>query len=153
MRNHLWRGLLPIILLLSACGPKTVEVVTDRFPDGKPKIVKLYKVDGKDSTLLRETTYYQNGQKYMEGWYRNGQRDSVWIAWLRDGRIWSRGFYREGLEDGPKEVYHQNGQLFYKGFYKNGQRAGEWKFYNENGELLQVINYDAYNPGSNVLND
>ncbi|MGC8864856.1 MAG: toxin-antitoxin system YwqK family antitoxin [Bacteroidales bacterium] len=150
MRKYFWKSLVPFVFLLSACGPKTVEVVTDRFPDGKPKNVKLYKVDGKDSTLLRETTYYQNGQKYMEGWYRNGQRDSVWTAWLNDGRIWSKGSYREGKEDGLKEVYHQNGQLFYRGYYNNGQRTGEWKFYNDRGDLLQVINYDAINSDSSM---
>lgn len=141
MRNLSWKGLLGIVLLLSACGPKTVEVVTDRFPDGKTKIVKLYRVEGKDSTLLKETTFYQSGQKYMEGWYRNGQRDSTWTAWLRDGRIWSKGFYRNGQEDGPKEVYHENGQLFYKGQYRMGKRSGEWKFYSSEGELLQTIDY------------
>lgn len=141
MRNLLWKWAWALGLLITACGPRTVEVVTDRFPDGNAKTVKIYSVRGKDSTLLKETTFYQNGQKYMEGYYRNGQRDSTWTAWLRDGRIWSRGFYRQGLENGPKEVYHENGQLFYQGQYKNGQRVGVWKFFNTEGELLQTIDY------------
>jgi len=149
MQSSLWKGLWVIVLLLAACGPKTVEVVADRFPDGKAKIVRLYRVEGRDSTLLKETTYYQSGQKYMEGWYRNGQRDSTWTAWLRDGHVWSRGFYRQGVEDGPKEVYHENGQLFYQGHYSKGQRAGVWKFYNAEGELLQTIDYGEPNPEGN----
>ncbi len=142
MRNYLWPLGLILLVFVMACGPKAVEVVIERFPDGKPKIVKVYLVNAQDSTLLKETTYYQSGQKYMEGWYRNGQRDSVWTAWLRDGHIWSRGFYRQGIENGPKEVYHENGKLFYQGQYRLGQRTGVWKFYNPNGELIQTIDYD-----------
>jgi len=130
------------MLLIAACHPKAADVaVTEKYPDGGIKTIKKYRINGNDSLLLRETHFYQNGGKYMEGRYENGLRDSTWTAWLDDGRIWSRGDYLNGLEEGAKIVYHDNGVLFYEGWYKAGKRVDEWRFFDRTGQLIQTIDY------------
>jgi len=146
MKKQMWiAGIMMLWIAACQSGPRNVEVVAEKFLDGKPKVVRLYQINGIDSLLLRETIYYQTGQKYMEGKFVNGKRDSIWTAWLRDGRIWSRGGYKNGLEDGPKVVYHENGQLFYEGQFRLGRKVGTWKFYSPDGELLQTIQYEPEN--------
>lgn len=131
-----------LLLLLTACNPKAVDVaITENFPDGAVKSIRKYRIIGPDSLLLRETHYYRNGQKYMEGRYENGLRDSTWTAWLDDGRLWSKGDYQNGKEEGAKIVFHDNGVLFYEGWYTAGKRTGEWRFYDNSGQLIQTIDY------------
>jgi len=137
-------------ILLNSCGPKHVKIVEEKFEDGSPKIVRQYEIKGKDSILLRESVFYQNGQKYMEGKYYNNQRDSIWTAWLPDGKIWSQGGYKQGLEDGPKKVFYSNGSLFYEGQHKMGKRIGVWKFYDSTGNLIQTIDYTSTSSGDTL---
>jgi antitoxin component YwqK of YwqJK toxin-antitoxin module len=138
-------------LFLISCGNKVVDVVAEKFPDGAKKTVKRYKIDGKDSVLLKETVYYQTQQKYMEGNFLNGKRDSVWTAWLSNGQVWSKGSYKNGLEDGPKEVYHETGFKYYEGQFKEGKRGGKWLFYTAQGKLVKHIDYDANPPQETIL--
>ena len=132
-----------LAVLFTSCGRKTVNIVKEEFEDGSPKVVRQYEIRGKESILLRENIFYQNGQKYIEGKYTNNQRDSIWTAWLPDGKIWSQGGYKEGLEDGPKKVFYTNGSLFYEGEHKMGKRIGVWKFYDSVGNLIQSIDYSS----------
>lgn len=140
MNQKLNLAVLAVILLVSCQNPPA-RIVSETFPDGSPKVVKYYQLNGRDSVLLKEEVFYQSGKRYMMGKYSNGKRDSIWTAWLEDGRVWSKGGYREGLEDGPKEVYHPNGSLFYKGQYKLGKRVGVWEFRNDKGERVQTLDY------------
>lgn len=133
-------------LFLISCGEKVVDIVVEKFPDGAKKTVKRYKIDGKDSVLLKETVYYITQQKYMEGKFLNGKRDSVWTAWLSNGQVWSKGGYKNGLEDGQKEVYHENGFKYYEGQFKEGKRIGKWMFYDKQGKLVKQIDYDENPP-------
>jgi antitoxin component YwqK of YwqJK toxin-antitoxin module len=144
MKKHIMISLLA--LLLAGCGSTVVDVVVEKFPDGKQKIVRKYSIDGKDSVLLKETVFYITQQKYMEGKFVNGKRDSVWTAWLENGQIWTQGSYKNGLEDGIKIVYHENGMKFYEGRFKMGKRVGVWTFYGNDGVIAKRVDYDAKPP-------
>jgi antitoxin component YwqK of YwqJK toxin-antitoxin module len=146
--------IIPIFaLVLSSCGNRMADVVVEKFPDGSKKVVKRFDINGKDSVLLKETVYYKTQQKYMEGKYLNGKRDSIWTAWLSNGQVWSKGGYKNGLEEGPKVVYHETGFKYYEGQFKEGKRVGIWLFYNEQGKLVKQLDYDAKPPKeTNITN-
>lgn len=91
---------------------------------------------------MKEVQYYDNGQAYIEGTYKDGERDGTWTAWRKDGTIWSIGEYRDGKENGKKMVYHENGKPYYEGTVKDDERVGTWSFWDEEGKLVKEVNYD-----------
>lgn len=138
MKNSI-RHLLPLLFLF-ACSSPMVEVVEESYDDGSAKLVRYYKDETRE-VLLKETQYYENGNVYIEGTYKDGEREGTWTAWYKDGTIWSRGEYKAGKENGKKTVYHENGQVYYEGEVRDDERAGTWTFWNKDGELLKKVEY------------
>ncbi len=128
-------------ILLFACSTKPVEVVEAVFPDGTPKTVKYYKSEAKE-VIIKEVLYYEDGQKKLEGAYKNGERIGQWSYWYANGNLWSQGEYKNGLENGLKSVWHENGQKYYEGDLKDGTRVGKWNFWEKDGTLIKEIDYD-----------
>jgi antitoxin component YwqK of YwqJK toxin-antitoxin module len=128
-------------IVLFACSTKPIEVVEDIFPDGTPKTIKYYKSDAKE-VVVKEILYYENGQKKLEGAYKNGERIGKWSYWYANGNLWSQGEYLNGHENGLKTVYHENGQKYYEGNLKDGTRIGKWNFWEMDGTLIKEIDYD-----------
>ncbi|MCF8368453.1 MAG: hypothetical protein K9G76_05375 [Bacteroidales bacterium] len=134
--------LLLSILLFVGCGYKKMfEVVEVTHPDGSPQIVKFYNNESKEK-LLKEVRYWDNGNKSIEGSYKNGLREGIWTAWHSNGTIWSTGEYKKGIEHGMKTVYHDNGQKYYEGSIMNEERTGIWRFWDKDGKLIKEINYE-----------
>ena len=44
-----------------------------------------YKEDGKEDGLY--TGWYENGQKRLEGTYKDGEKDGKWIYYNEDGTV------------------------------------------------------------------
>ena len=133
--------LLILVLIATSCSHAGYEFVEESYPDGTPKRVRYYKSEEKD-VLLRETQHYDDGQVYIEGTFKDGEREGKWRAWHRNGNLWSEGEYQGGKENGRKTVYYENGQKYYEGVVKMDERVGEWTFWDEDGALIKTINYD-----------
>ncbi|MEZ5084485.1 MAG: hypothetical protein R2750_13730 [Bacteroidales bacterium] len=133
--------LLTLLFMVSCSEPKLFESIESTHEDGTPKIVKFYKDESKE-TLVKETRYWENGHKSMEGTYKNGNRDGKWTAWYIDGTIWSSGEYTDGIENGLKVVYHNTGQKYYEGEIKDDKRIGTWKFWDKDGAFVKEIDYN-----------
>ncbi|MBU2650448.1 MAG: hypothetical protein KKA81_05895 [Bacteroidetes bacterium] len=138
-KHYLW---LILISLFIACGGKVEQVTEDTFDDGSPKMVKYYKTDGDNKILVKETGYYPNGQKRIEGEFRNGKRHGKWFYWYENGNTWSEGTFEEGRRNGSSVNYHENGSKYVEGTYEDDIRVKIWRFYDENGVLLKEIDYD-----------
>jgi antitoxin component YwqK of YwqJK toxin-antitoxin module len=89
-----------------------------------------------------EVDYHPNGQKYMEGAYKENLREGKWTSWYEDGTLWSEGEFVAGESHGKTSVFHPNGQLHYKGSFNKGQRVGIWTFFDENGIKIKEIDYN-----------
>ena len=130
-----------IIWMLWACQPTPFEHVQSTYDNGKPKLIRTYK--SKDmKVLIKETSFYPDGGKKMEGSFKNDLRDGTWSYWYSNGNLWSRGNYEKGNEKGIKTVWHENGQKYYEGYSDNGVRKGIWKYWDETGKIIKEINYD-----------
>ena len=90
---------------------------------------------------------YDNGQKKLNGRYRNGIKNGKWTWWNIDGGVDSTGSYKKGLMKGQWKFYFSNGNLNGKGQYRDGNgtdlgntgiprhgRHGKWTFWYENGK-------------------
>jgi len=134
---------LLIMLLLVACGPMAEEVVEETWPDGSAKTIRYYSLESQDSILVKEISFYESGNKRMEGEFIDGRRNGMWKYWYENGELWSEGYFQEGVRSGPVRTYHPNGERNTIGTYDNGVRIGKWKFWDEKGQLTKEINYDS----------
>ncbi|MEI7980511.1 MAG: toxin-antitoxin system YwqK family antitoxin [Bacteroidota bacterium] len=119
------------------------KIVQETYPDGSPKRICWYQGKGENREMIRETTFYPNKQKQMEGAYKDNERDGKWSYWYENGKLWSEGNFILGKADGKRTAFFENGKVRYEGFYKEDMRVGKWRFYDENGKLLQEADYSA----------
>jgi len=129
-------------LFMISCSQKDeIKVVEDIYPNGQEKVVRYYAEEDNVRILIREISFYENGNKTYEGTFKNNVKHGNWKYWYENGSIWSEGEYENGIASGKKKVYYPNGSLYYTGIYKNGEQYGKWLFYNENGSLVKEIIY------------
>ena len=140
MKNPI-RWLIPVLFILS-CSHESYQVTEESYEDGTQKLVRYYEDETK-AVLEKETQYYEDGSKYIEGSYKNGERHGTWNAWYRDGKLWSTGEYKDGMEHGIKTVYHENGQKYYEGELTEDKRTGIWTFWNKEGKELKKVDYNT----------
>lgn len=135
---------LLIFIGLGSCNRATIyEEVLTRHEDGNKKEVRYYKVD-KDGnrTCIRETWYYMEGAKHLDGPIVNDKRNGKFETYYKSGGLMSVGEFVDGIRVGKAVVYHENGNVYYEGNYDNGKECGIWRFYNEDGELTKETNRD-----------
>lgn len=78
--------------------------------------------------------YHENGQKKLECFYRNGNKEGREIWWHEDGKKRKERFYNNGKLEGRETWWHENGKKRYECFWKNGMLEGKETRWNEKGE-------------------
>jgi len=140
MRKTIIIGILAAMLF--ACSPEIERVVVQTYPDGKIELEQYFIFKERDSILLKEIGYYPDGQKRIEGEYRDGEREGQWTYWFSNGSRWSEARYKADLRNGKSIVWYENGRKYFEGSYHMGERTGRWRFWDEEGNLLKEVNYD-----------
>jgi len=135
MKTSFSAFLVILVLITTSCRFEQ-KVIEENYPDGSPKRVCIYKGKGENREMIRETTYYENKQIQIDGEYKDGKRNGLWVSWYMNGKKWSEGSYKNGKSEGRRVTYFENGKVRYEGMYKNDQRTGVWRFYDETGKLL-----------------
>ena len=77
--------------LLSGCG-STVCEVQDR--NGV-----VYVPNQEEPFTGKRLCHYENGQKELEGYYKDGKKDGKWIYWYENGQVKSEDYYKDGRLD------------------------------------------------------
>ena len=109
--------------------------------DGSTLVSKdsLQYAPGSDKPYSGEAVwYYENGQKWTEGTYKNGELDGKWTVWYENGQKMSEEYYRDGKPYGLVTNWWENGQKMDEGIWKefgphglrtswypNGQKSGK----------------------------
>ncbi len=118
--------------------------VSEIYPNGSPYHAIYQKSN--DSTS-EEIYFYPSYKIQMQGTSINGKREGNWNYWYENGNKWSEGYFKKGINDSIRNVWYENGNKRYEGNYKDGKEIGNWKFYDEKGNLAQVVNYDNEKTG------
>ena len=135
--------ILTAAALCSCNNKKLIEDVMSTHEDGSKKEVRYFKENRDGSlTCVRETLYYMEGMKYLDGPIVDNKRNGSFETYYKSGKIMSKGTFVNGIREGEAFTYYENGKVKYQGFYKNGKECGIWKFYNETGKLEKEINRD-----------
>jgi len=126
------------LALLYACGNNLKKNIDASFADGKPsKISYINDANGKTDTVRKEE-FYKNGQKKVEGGFKNNMRDGVWTYWYENGKVWSKGSFKNGLSDGKFDIFNEDGSKYMQSCYKNGKPDGCWTFFNKDKKKKEV---------------
>ena len=79
---------------------------------------------------------YDDGQKKLNGRYRNGLKNGKWEWWSATGVKDSVGTYKNAIKHGKWTYLYENGQKWKEGTYKDGKKYKNWKYWNKNGKLI-----------------
>lgn len=128
------------LFVLFSCS-KPVEVVEETYEDGTPRVIRTYEEKNDRKILISEKVMYPNGKLQIEGTYKENKRHGTWAFYYENGNKWSEAVYEDGQYNGKSTTWFENGNLRYEGFYKKGIKSGTWKFYTEAGELEKEVQF------------
>ncbi len=128
--------------LFMACGK---EKVAERYPNGKPKIIRTYGVFGgmNPGNLKREQTFFFNANKETDAHWRNGKLEGISEDYWHNGQKKSHGLYRDGLKEGEWDFFYNQFTPSSKGNFKHDLKEGTWRSFWENGALKSQGDFAA----------
>ncbi|MCH2112412.1 MAG: hypothetical protein MK213_06100 [Planctomycetes bacterium] len=132
---------LATILITPSCG---VHLTTEFHDEKHTKYSEGRTANGELSGRFGKWTFwYENGNKWMEGKYRQGQREGVWTWWYENGQKSQTGPFLNGERNGPFTYWYRNGVKSQEITFIHGKRNGleiTW-FQNENQWRSQEKTY------------
>ena len=84
------------LFLISNCGDKVREEITERYDDGNMKVVEYYKKVGDTQTLVKKREYYETGELEEEYYYVNGELEGKYFHYNKEGSIKKEEIYKNG---------------------------------------------------------
>ncbi len=81
--------------------------------------------------------WYANGQKRMQGHFRNGREQGEFSWWFETGQRQIGGSYLDGARQGSWRWWHANGQLAVEGEYHQDKPVGKWIWRDEEGKVTE----------------
>lgn len=82
--------------MVSAAFAQTHEIIDELHDNGYPKSIKTYREFMGKLEIIKETQWYENGQKKEKGAYKNGQRYGKWTTWHENGRKEKEQTFKDG---------------------------------------------------------
>jgi antitoxin component YwqK of YwqJK toxin-antitoxin module len=87
------------------------------YKNGKPEFVI-------DFATGNATFWFQNGNKFEEGKMLPGMmKDGMWISYYESGQKNVEGAYKNGVKDGLWNFYDQSGKVYFIEKWNNGVKA------------------------------
>ena len=104
--------------------------VFDLYNNGNKKLEGSYKNGKKNG---KWTVWYENGQKWSEINYKNGKLDELWTQWNENGQKKTETTYKDG-EIRLATKWYANGQKHSEETYRDGKEDGKWTYWYDNGK-------------------
>ena len=101
------------LLLISNCGDKVREEITERYDDGKKKTIMKFKGSGSEEVMVEKIGYSPSGDTLML------EKPLEKMKMVRE--------------------YYNNGQIKGEGNFKDGNKDGKYTFYYEDGSCIPII--------------
>ena len=127
------------LFLISNCGDKVREEITDRYVNGQKKLLVKYKGEGVDEVVVERITYRENGDTLI--WEKPLDKMKMVREYFFNGQIWKEVNYKGGKEDGRYTDYDEYGQIRNERNYKDGEKIGNFNSYFDDGSIIRVIEY------------
>ncbi len=130
--------ILTVLLCLSAgCGGKTEQQV-GWWPDGgiRYRVNVRKDKDGKYIRHGRSIHWRYNGNKEVDGYWKDGKKHGGWMAWYENGQKKEDGSWKDGKPHGEWTTWYKNGQKKEIGEWDEGRPVGQWLTWAEDGKPL-----------------
>ena len=118
-----------LLILLLVVGFSNVNGQTytgmEFYDNGKPKSIKTCKMSKGRLVLANETGWHENGQKEIEGKYKDGEKDGRWTSWWQHGQKQEEGTYKNGKKDGLWTQWRIQGPIYSEKIYRDGELIDE----------------------------
>ena len=86
-----------------------------------------------------EVRWYENGQKYREGNWKNGSMEGLFVYWHENGKKKLEENFKNSQWNGSLIEWHKNGQKLGEQNYKEGKLVeGSAKYWNSKGEPVDT---------------
>ncbi|MFM7661864.1 MAG: toxin-antitoxin system YwqK family antitoxin [Bacteroidota bacterium] len=102
------------------------------FKSGKIKEV-FQIVEGLKNGVYQE--YSARGSLLIDGYYKNGFKDSCWYTFFTNQQIEKIACYKQDTLYGEYTTYNEVGNIRVHGFFESGKKYGKWEWYGDNGKL------------------
>jgi antitoxin component YwqK of YwqJK toxin-antitoxin module len=146
----------------------TVEIVRERYPDGKVKIERQVTLDSEGNYVNHGTwkVFSPSETIVAEGQYEMGKRVGSWTRWLgkNDSQVFnqapfnrfkapyaSQAVFADGVMDGEWIVVDADNNKMLQISLSNGKRNGLMITYLPNGKVHSQASYDQGVPVGDVL--
>lgn len=133
------------IIFFVSCKEKLEEQVVSTYPSGVPMKIEYFHWEGDQKIIVKETRFYANGEKEIEGELKDGMRHGKWTYWYDTGKKWSEGYFMNDMSDGKFSIWYKSGEKNYDAEYKEGRPNGKWTFYDDQGKKIKEVVYDMGN--------
>ena len=97
-----------------------------------------------DTKFLKDgliTQWFENGQKMIEGTYKEGKEDGLKTTWFESGQKESKSTLKDGVLDGLTNHWFENGQKQAGGIIKDGKPNGLITQWFENGQKESEVTF------------
>jgi antitoxin component YwqK of YwqJK toxin-antitoxin module len=80
--------------------------------------IKNEKPQGRNGKYI---TYYDNGNKWVELFFKNGLREGTQYSWHKNGKIKSELNYANGKKNGSQKWWKKDGKILNHKYYEKGE--------------------------------
>jgi len=103
--------ILPIfILIVISCQHAPKQRITERWANGKNKVVLTYDNPNDTANCIREF-YFENGRLSTRGEIHNGKENGLWEWWYNNGNKKDEAFIEDGEYVGQRKHWREDGTL------------------------------------------
>ncbi|HBF88932.1 MAG TPA: hypothetical protein DDX39_09850 [Bacteroidales bacterium] len=85
---------------------------------------------------------YENGKKGMEGNYKEGKKEGLWVWWYQEGKKKRESNYVNDKKHGLTTYWFKNGHLQSESKYENDELHGKSTWYFQNGQKKKSAVYN-----------
>ena len=125
-----------------AADDKGLEVVEERWPDGKLKSQAQVRRDP-DGNVVKHGTYrswYENGQITVRGQLVDGKGEGTWVYWHPNGRKKADGQWHNDMAQGLWTYWYENGWKKAEKHWVDGVLNGPCTTWYDNSQKAEVSN-------------
>ena len=136
-----------LLTFLAATALQAQEAYKEHYADGKLKTAGFVNKD----TGKRQghwVTYRQDGTKFEEFDYKNGEKEGKYYVYDKKGRIYIMETYHNGMLHGTMLQYYSTPDnkgrlpLYARTTYRNGEPVGTKYTYDRNGAIIKKRTFD-----------
>ena len=135
------RTLLISFIITGVCFGQIHEFAEEFYKNGIPKVTNTYKESREKLELVKQVSWYDNGQKKKEETYKVGGKNGKWTEWHWNGQKRSETTYKDGKLNGLWKEWFDNGQQRTIGTFKVSLRIGKWTEWFDNGQKSKELTY------------